>query len=238
MKTVYWCDELSTGAFSTALKSPNLVPALSVVTPQPLFRFSLAHCPAWRDQLKNTFVVTSPINFTFETTGDGRWSFSSPEVPEQHATSLVSQEGMSVFQLLFQDMFFCETSLIATVRAPAMIGDTFHKKIDFIEGGYDVSKWFRPLNVPFQTLGRSPVQFHVARGEPLYFIRFDTSEDVQIKKFKLSPRLEELAFMCQSSKERASTAKGSRPLTFFYKLFTGRNMHREAMAEIKANLLP
>jgi hypothetical protein len=238
MKTVYWCDAMPNSVVTPALKPHTLPLAMSVVRPKDMFTQSLTQCPAWRERMKNTFVVPSPISFTFETSGDGGWRFYSSDIPDENAALMVEQNGAHTFQLQFSELMFCETPLVLSQEPPALIGGTFHKQVDFIGGEFDISKWFRPLSMAFQTLDDAPTSFSVARGDPLYFLRFHTTEAVQFKKFKMSPRLLELVGMFLASKNRASTARGTRPLNFFYELFTGRNTHVEVLSEIKKNLLP
>lgn len=235
MITVYWCDELSE-CVSPMLRPGTLRKALSVMEVHPTDTIlPVTQCPAWREYYKNTFVVDAPFDLTIQSDGDGGYTYDS-SIPLQNSRAhMVHVDGAHTVQLRIQDLVFADAPLMAEQLQPTLIGNTFHKKIDMVSGAFNIGKWLRPLNFAFQTFVGEPTTIEIKRGDPLYFLRFDTTEDIEIKKFKPSPRIYELLNQCGYVKDARTGA--AKALEMYYKLFLGRNTQKDALSEIRKNLL-
>jgi hypothetical protein len=49
-----------------------------------------------------------------------------------------------------------------------------------IPGSFDITKWIRPVNLALEA--HDQTQFEFKRGEPLYCVRFETEDTVQLER--------------------------------------------------------
>lgn len=236
MKTVYICDTPGLPFLSSDTERERLTPALPTMRAKKLDVAGVPQCPGWRAQYKNTFVVRSPIAFNFNLHTDGSWGLTAPGLTVSDVMALVRREGPYTFQFMFSELLFCEEPLVVSQDAPALAGRTFHKDVDFISGAFDIGRWFRPLNMAFQTLDEGPLSISVAQGDPLYFVKFHTEEELTLKKFAMTDSIMTLMNNILHVKESAGD-NSARPLEFFYDVFTHSTAREKLLTEIKANLI-
>ena len=102
----------------------------------------------------------------------------------------------------------------------------------YVPGGFDISQWFRPLEYAFQ-MWENCNDFKISQNDPLMYVRFNTLEKVELKKFYLTPELFDLSMSCV----RIKSYWRQRNLGKLYDIFTQSKIQKKIIEEIKKNLM-
>jgi hypothetical protein len=127
-------------------------------------------------------------------------------------------------------IFWSEESLTMTT-SPAH----YHKSIFdgyYVGGSMDIGKWFRPIEGAIQ-LNEGVNTVHIKRNDPIAYVKFNTEETIELKRFYMTKELEELSWGCVEYKQHDP----HRGLQFLYDKFTGRGLHNVITREIKKNVV-
>lgn len=233
MKTVEYFGMLTslqeTGMpFDVELLINDPVPALSYIKEQhgSLDAFK---CPSVVNHLKNTYYITSPIDFTIERIGDDHWRIKNSRA---HTTSLkryfhlqmpesqrVNDSICMNFGLQYYFVNNGDDITMEVIDPPLC-----HLQLTNMCGEFNISKWFRPTNFTF-FLDPSLDEVSFKRGQPLYAVRFRAGGDtVKLSRIDDLERRERLLY----EQMRATTLKEFYPglkLEQMYELFK-TNMKR------------
>jgi hypothetical protein len=198
------------------------VPALSYLRDKhgPLDSFK---CPALITHLKNTYYITSPIDFTLTKVGENFWKLSNTkgktkslnpyldvQVPESKLidNSVCLNIGLQYYFVNNGDDVIMEVIDPPLVQMP----------LTNMPGEFNISKWYRPTNFTF-FIDSSLNEVKFKRGDPLYAVRFRANN----KTVKLS-KIEDFSFReaILTEQMRATTIKDYYPglkLEEMYELF-------------------
>jgi hypothetical protein len=129
-------------------------------------------------------------------------------------------------------LFFSEQPLVMATY-PAYLHDSeVTSKLRYIPAAYDISKWIRPLQGTYEV--REDVrQLRVGQDDALYYVKFETTERVRLRRFKTTPELHAIVHGCVHYKlfrQRSSLPR-------VYDAFTQSHTDKETLRLIKANLL-
>jgi hypothetical protein len=143
-------------------------------------------CPSFVAQLKNTYYITSPFDFTLRKVGEDHWSATNDRpktasiqqyfdvgMPESKTIqgSICMNFGIQYYFLNKKD------NVIMEVFDPPLV----HLPLTNVTGQFNISKWFRPTNFTFfLDPGVTSVSFK--RGQPLYAVKFNTSKTVKLSR--------------------------------------------------------
>ena len=190
-------------------------------------------CPSIQEEIKNTYVVLSPIDLTL--TWDGvqtRTHNYDQKFYDQMISVKKKKDGsesriISIHLLL---IFFTEKKCIAS-QTPAYMSDTdFTKGSTMMSGQMDLNSWFRPLDVMLFRDKDKPIL--IKKGEPLYYIKFHTDEEVIFKRFNYTKELNSIVDSCIASRQFT----GALSLNKIYDIFNKSKIRNRIVSLIKQNL--
>ena len=194
-------------------------------------------CPAAQIELKNTYVVKADFDIEFFVdTKEKIVNFYSKYDLEDNVKKAFTDNNYinistdnSLFNILTHLYLFSEESVQVTQLPPY-----FHKK-DYVNtqenmyllpGSFDISKWYRPFHASYLVENTGHIKFK--RGDPLYYIRFNTDEKINLIEYELTDKLISYSQACTNVKNYRPFQK----FNFLYKIFTERNMNKKILKEI------
>jgi hypothetical protein len=237
MKTVYWSP------FSVMEKYPRI--QLLYDTPDPLLADLIPRrnkdangdnwfqCHAFQGSIKNTFILRLPFEVTFGLDSDlGIFPIGQER---QNNLEFVVMKQPSVlnaytFAVRGNWIFWSEDSLNITTSPAHYHAPVFDGY--YVGGSFDIGKWFRPVEGAIQ-LNKGVDTVHIKRNDPIAYVKFNTEEPVQLKRFYMTKELEELHWGCVKYKQHDP----HRGLQYLYDKFTKRGLHNVITNEIKRNVV-
>lgn len=189
-------------------------------------------CYAAIKDLQNTFVVRSPIDFRLTLDYDNQ-NIDCDRDPE-FVANYFNFEGLGALMFGPRTYLFSETPLTVT-QQPAYFHDTPYSEGYFgVTASFDISKWFRPnmcalLNKDLRDTSKG---FEVKRGDPLYYLKFNTEESVEVVNFSMNDRLLKYSQDCHTLKNTVLNQR----LAKVYDMFMHRNYNKKIMKEIRKEL--
>lgn len=171
-------------------------------------------CPAVSKEYQNDFVICAPydLKYTFDsnlktistdrfgqTFYDTMLNTSWHNLPEGLPPLVQSTPRYIIYS--FEDVEIEQTDL-------PILNSKFSSNTKVIRGTYNISKWYRPIEVAFEVIDvTKPVVMEA--GEPMCLLRFKTPNNVPIKltRVDITPELEERILSCLSVKSKRSGLK-------------------------------
>ena len=191
-------------------------------------------CPSIQEEIKNTYVVLSPIDLTI--TWDGvqtRTHNYDQQFFDQMIGVKKKIDGSEsrLISIHLHLIFFTEKKCIAS-QTPAYMSDTdFTKGSTMMSGQMDLNSWFRPLDVMlFRDKGK-PIL--IKKGEPLYYIKFHTEEEIIFKRFNHTKELNSIINSCVAVRQ---FTRESLSLSKLYGIFNRSKIRSRIITLIKHNL--
>jgi|TARA_R110002124_G_scaffold199059_5_gene365881 hypothetical protein len=239
MKTVYWAawdnkdmlDEMFLGYSNPVNVLHDLQSNINKENKMDNF----LNCPAFSNQYKNTFMLKSPttIDVTFK---DNYIRNNLPEhIPFNQKSFIYKQPslvGAKTIKAAANWIFFSEDNLVMETMHPSMHNTPVSEYGYYVPGGFNISQWFRPIEYAFQ-MWEGCEKFKVNHNDPMMYVRFNTTERIELKKFTLSPKLFDMSMSCV----RLKTYVRQRNLQKLYDIFTESKMRSQILKEIKENLM-
>ena len=99
-----------------------------------------------------------------------------------------------------------------------------------MSGQMDLNSWFRPLDVMLFRDKDKPIL--IKKGEPLYYIKFHTDEEVIFKRFNYIKELNTIVKSCIASRQFT----GALSLNKIYDIFNKSKIRNRVLTLIKQNL--
>lgn len=226
---VYWTP---IGGNSLGDKTLSNLANFAWFDPEPAFK-SIAHdrdpasaflqCPAMQDYYRNTFLVRCPIDLTLRVEKDyyGKEFVTSDQVNyglleglvvldrDRHPGKYPILQVSTAYALRVQESVVVE-------QLPPMMEPEWHinptySHMMLIPGMFDVSKWIRPFVFAVELTDISrPIVFK--RGDPWFYIRFRTSEKVNLIKDLVDDELINIMSGCSNLK--AATPQNTMALNY------------------------
>jgi len=237
MKTVYWSP------FSVMENYPAV--QLLYETPDSLLQDLLPRrnkeangdnwfqCHAFQSSIKNTFVLRLPFAVAFGLDADlGAFAIGREYESKMKFVQMKEPSVLDAYTFTVRGnwIFWCEEPLTITT-SPAH----YHKPVVdgfYVGGSFDIGRWFRPVEGAIQ-LNQGVNTVHIKRNDPLAYIKFNTDEPVNLKRFYMTKELEELHWGCVNYKKEVPH-KG---LSYLYNKFTKRGLNKVITEEIKRNVV-
>ena len=237
MKTVYWSP------FAIAEKYPSV--QLLYNTPDPLLtdltprRNKEANgdnwfqCHAFQDSIKNTFILRLPFEVVFGLDKElGVFPIGSQYQNNLEFVKIKQPSVLNAYTFAVRGnwIFWSEGPLTMTT-SPAH----YHQPVFdgyYVGGSMDIGKWFRPVEGAIQ-LNESINTVQIKRNDPIAYVKFDTEERIQLKRFYMTKELEELSWGCVEYKQHDP----HRGLQYLYDKFMNRGLHNVITQQIKGSVV-
>ncbi|QOV87786.1 hypothetical protein [Humisphaera borealis] len=207
----------------------DLVPSRGPDNPHDFFA-----CPAFHLHMANTFVVRSIVdaNVGIHLEGfsalDDKSSLTAQLFSYMHPT----RKGFRTILFDHRMLFFCAKPLVLATYPAFMHRSEVQTKLHYVPAAYDISKWLRPLQGTFE-VSEDTRSISIREEDPLYYIKFETTEKVRLRRFQMVPELHAITHGCVHYKlfRQRST------LERVYAAFTGSHLDRRVLKLITENLL-
>ena len=193
-------------------------------------------CPAAIEELSKTFIIRSDIDVNFVLDKSQQQIFVADK-SQEFAESLYIQSGnpFHAFNLAFNYLFYSEKSVNMTILPAYMHLNEVpwsNYNVKHSAGSFDISKWFRASQVSLISF-EDKLDIKIKRKDPLFYVRFETPEKINLQEFRANSKIEKLAAECAFAKHYIRTNK----LSKIYNLFINRKLQTPILKEIKKNLV-
>jgi len=245
---VYWCrsmpgvDELvkqgfGEDSFISPLRVQAPVPLIKHLDYKEFFGPNVSRCPAVVDELKNIFVIKSPVTLGVEVKRD-RLNVAGQSIPFAQSFLGNPQGRFGIMQMSLGYLFFAEKSLLATQLPPYYDHNGYTEKTFSISASYDIGRWFRPVCKPSFIFKPKIETIEIKEGDALAYIKFNTQEKINLIEFD-DPRINLLneqnpAIICAMLKKQS---EGILSLAKCYEYFEQYKMRRRILKLIKQSKL-
>jgi hypothetical protein len=238
-KIVYWAPwdypKLYSNIYLSYTDPTNLNEELAAKSNNDNKLDNFFRCPAFVNNIKNTYVFKSPANCDVEFKENYIVNKMPDSVPwEQHILQFKQPSMYNAYTVKFNAhwIFFSEDELEIDATPPYLHNSQVSNHGYYVPGSFDISSWFRPLEYAFQ-LKEQHNQFKVRQDDPLLYIRFKTQEPVKLKKFYLTESLFNHSMSCIKLK----IYRRERNLKNLYGIFHKSKLRNMILSEIKENLV-
>jgi hypothetical protein len=160
-----------------------------------------------RSYYSNTFLIRSPFDMTLtvNTTNQGNKVLlienqDQDWVNKYLINRLSENQTHTMYGLMFQYLFYSKKSLVMESKPASLTHTDFLKNNLFIPGEYDISKWIRPVECVFEITDDTKTAV-IKRGEPLYYIRFQTDKKINLIRSQPGDKLFEITSACVNLKK-------------------------------------
>lgn len=243
MKTVYWTRFLPTleQTIQNSGSPDSYLSPLLLEPPIPLLKHiskdffgpAAGKCPAIVNDIKNTFVIKSPIDITLKINPSGiEFHNINPELGKQF---IGPPQGASfIHQLGFAYLFFTNFNCTA-VQLPAYYDNNdFVNKTTVFSGSFDIGSWFRPAGKPAFKFKKQIDTIQIKKGDPVMYVRFLCDEKLKLQEFELDNNLQRMTSETTSIKFAFSNILN---LEKCYEIFHSFKMRQKVVKQIKQNII-
>jgi len=187
-------------------------------------------CPAIAKEASRTIVFKSPMDYSITWTGDDVIASSMDQTFFNDFVMIRNlKRGFINFKIPI--VLFSEIKTNITQYPAYMCDNEFTRNTRMLAGGFDVSSWLRPLDVPF-FINRKNEPVTIKRDQPLFYVKVDTEEKIKLTKFHSSSNLVDIMSDCVKAKNYIP----GRKLPFLYDLFAKSGYNKRVIKEIKQNI--
>lgn len=198
-------------------------------------------CPAFRNLNDRSFNLLSPFNFKFHWSKDNIKFHKSlnKDFCKGFFTPRVFELGL--FSIAFkQYIFFSENNVSITTNNGILSNSDFSNKTNIIPGTFNISKWFRPIELAF-IIRQPDTEINIQEGDVILNVTFDgdISEKIELKRFNFSNEMNEYIRFCTQQKFDNPLTPNSKPCEYFdkiYNAFDFHNMRTTVLDDIRKNL--
>lgn len=188
-------------------------------------------CSGAQDILKHTYVLTHPVTSTVDVKGD----FLQPQIQSLDNAWYSDSASLKNRYRINYDYswaFFCQEPVTMRITPPYMHNTTDKLGGALATGSFDISKWFRPVNLTYM-LWENSNSITVTKGDPAVYIEFLTDKKIVLKQFTCNQEVLSTAQQVIESNAFFSLL----PLSARYERFLSSNRHKHILKLIKENLL-
>lgn len=208
-------------------------PLMKHIDYKEFFGPQVSKCPAIIDDLKNIFVIKSPVDLNIIIT-DNNVEIEGQSLEFAQAFLGGPQGKAGIHQLGMGYNFFAEKSLKVTQLPAYYDSNGFTENTHQITASFDAGRWFRTSGKPTFVFKPGNRTISLKEGEALMYFKFNTDEKVKLIEFEETPEMQKLANICATLKFHS---QGISPLAECYEYFDRYNMRRRVLKAIKAQKL-
>lgn len=194
-------------------------------------------CPAATGRFKHTYVFRNGMRSEIE------FDMTIPEIPKIESLGKTGvnfkierpsafTEGAS-FAFMQKYLFFAEEPTMGVFSTPMMHKPGYTQYGTLIPGAFDISSWFRPMNIEIQTW-ETKGKLILEDDEPLFYFEVLTDREIILKRFVCNHALIKYADSCAQS---PMWYGNNLPLAKRYSKFKQSQMNKIILKEIKNNLV-
>ena len=224
-------------AYISPLRIEEPVPLTKHLNYKEFFGPSVSRCPAIVDDIKNTFVIKSPVDITIDISKSS-FQVTNQDLAFAQAFLGEPQGKFGIHQLSLSYNFFAEKSLLITQLPAYYDSNSYIDNTHTITASFDIGRWYRPAGKPAFILKKDAKQVVIKQGDPLLYVRFNTQEKVKLIEFDdtVFRNLKERSpdWICTTFKRQANSVT---PLAKCYELFEMYKMRQRMLKLIKKNLV-
>ena len=238
MKTVYWSfNHYKTHPYNFALGVCDIKPVLSQV---PRFlvddekNMSYIKCPAFTDEIKNTFMLKAPFSFRVYKVNNGL-EFEGLDLDVY--TKILADNPIygKMWHITLGFVFFSDSPLEMSQQHPFLHNkNSVSKWGNVLQGKYDIGKWFRSLNLAMIPHPNT-TELSFSQGDILSYIKFHTDEKINFRQFEFTEKNAMYMQACLNHKK--TKFHGIYPLSEVYSAFERNKFRKLILEEIKNNLI-
>ncbi|HEY0009221.1 MAG TPA: hypothetical protein VGB55_10895, partial [Tepidisphaeraceae bacterium] len=191
-------------------------------------------CPAFHKHAQNMFVIRSTVDANVAIKPDGFHALDEHSKLTGQLFSFLHPTRKKYRSILFDHrmLFYCEESVQLSTYPAYMHASEVQSKLVYVPAAYDISKWLRPLQGTYEVLETTP-GVRIREDDPLYYVKFDTTEKVRLRRFQMVPELNGIAHGCVHYK----LFRPQQSLEKVYNAFTQSKLQGRVAKLIKDNLL-
>lgn len=143
-------------------------------------------CPALKHYLDNMFYISAPFDYNIKYSVEEK-IVRSDYYSQSEFNKLIKVRDIDSGLISFNMFYFFiteEKSLEISMIPAHMYSNGFTSNSTLIPGTFDIGKWPRPLECAF-FIDRD---IDIKEGNPLYFIKFNTSKQINFKRFLVTDK--------------------------------------------------
>ena len=187
-------------------------------------------CTAFRESSKNIYFFKQPLSTYIKFDDHGN-------IVENNDYQYYINRESSLLNCFSCDfdfgwIFYSEESLVIKWTDTYM-HNTTTKQFGFLNSGsFDISRWFRPLNLTYH-LWENVKEFKTEKDDPAAYIEFLTDKEIILKPFLLT---QEIINISKAGEEIVKN-KSNQSLSELYNIFIKNNLKTALIKEIKNNII-
>ena len=195
---------------------------------------NVLNCPALKEAVKNTFILKYPYDYQVEWDGE---TISSKMYNQEFFDKelLLRSQKLGFLTIHHPDpIFYTEHNDLEIEQLPAYLHkNEFTQNGHIIPGKYNIGKHLpRKLEAAYKFAYKTSITLN--EGDVLFYIKFNTDEDIIFKRFVVTKEFWSLATNILSVRERT---KRIHSLQFWYNLIAKNKLKKYFIKVIKQNLL-
>jgi hypothetical protein len=141
----------------------------------------ILRCPAMRNEMKNTFSLSSIYDYNFVISEN---NISSPMYDQEFFNKhvIIRSVNERIFSFTQEIVFFTdEPSLMMSANLhPYLENNEITKRCISLPGKFDIGKWFRTIEYGFK-LNENYNEFKINMGDIYQYVTFHTDEKIVFK---------------------------------------------------------
>jgi hypothetical protein len=241
MITIYWSPwyrdyKLYAENYLTHYEPEKVYPDLVKQKDEQNIADNYFNCHAFKNFCKNLYSLKNPYTVDLFYENGRAYSKNPPKTGYDLAvTSQVKQPSIKdslTINYCVNWIFFADKPVHLQTLHPWMHKTEASKTSFYVPGTFDISKWFRPIEMACQ-LFPGKTTFKSLEGEPLIYANFLTDEPIILKKFYLTPELIDMSISCTNLKH----FKKFKSLNSLYKIFHKSLLQKKILKEIQKNVI-
>jgi hypothetical protein len=194
---------------------------------------SMFSCRSFLQYTKNMYVMKNPFDINVRVEKSKVFNLGNRELDKLFMNRVLQIENVYNFNYTPGYLFFSEESVEIEILSPFMHKSNFCKNGYIVPGSYDISKWFRPVNPALQFYDNSEKIIVSEKNDPLMYINFRTHDNIKLKKFMVTPEIEDIIHAATTYKRYDP----NRSLSYIYDKFVKGGFHKRTLRLIKENLI-
>jgi len=156
-------------------------------------------CPAYIEYYKNVYVIKSPIDITFNITQDISADSKYIQIKEYNQEFFdnyifvrdAKHNSKTLITYNIQYLFYSDEEVDIEVLNAFEHKSDFINNVSVVQGKFDISKWIRPVECAF-TVHDDNKEMKIKRGDPLYYVRFNTNKNIKLNKVEYTKEVEDI----------------------------------------------
>jgi len=194
----------------------------------------LISCPAFKDEIHNTFVVKSIYDYNIEWDGE---KITSPMHDQDFFNRFLNIRSASdgfISYLSPTPIFVAESNdlIMSQINAQFHDNDIVNKCI-MTPGTFNIGKHL-PRKLELAIKFKQPGEIKIREGDALYYVKFHTKEKIIFKKFIWS---EELEMLTNKNLQIRTFTRDIKSLQWWYNFMSRHKLKNYYLKRIKQHLI-